>query len=121
MAEQIVGITQGIAIALIIIALSALAVPASADTVNARCDIYPKGEVHASGSIPCTFSQRQGYIRIEREDGVSHDLSPAGDTPGNYVDQSGHRVYRQSGLGKDGLIFRMLTESVYVYWDASSL
>ena len=86
MTEQIVGITQGIAIALSIIALSALAVPVSADTVNARCDIYPKGVDHASGSIPCTFSQRQGYIRIEREDSISHDLSPAGDTPGNYVD-----------------------------------
>ena len=93
MTEQIVGITQGIAIALSVIALSALAVPVSADTVNARCDIYPKGVDHASGSIPCTFSQRQGYIRIEREDSISHDLSPAGDTPGNYVDQSGHRVY----------------------------
>ncbi|HAJ92964.1 MAG TPA: hypothetical protein DCO71_10190 [Gammaproteobacteria bacterium] len=102
-------------------AISALASPASADTVNARCDIYPKGEDHALDSIPCTFSQRQGYIRIDREDGISHDLSPVGDTPGNYVDQSGHPVYRQSDLGKDGLIFRMPTESVYVYWDASSL
>jgi len=37
------------------------------------------------------------------------------------VDQSGNVVYRRAGLGSAGLIFSMPTESVYVYWDASSL
>lgn len=94
---------------------------ANADTVDARCDIYPKGEGRASASQPCTFSQRQGYIRIQREDGISHDLSPGGDKPGNYVDQSGASVYRQGGLGDAGLVFRMPAESVFVYWDATSV
>ena len=56
--------------------------------------------------IPCTFSQRQGYITIYRDDGVTHDLSPVGDEPGNFRDQNGDMVYRQSGLGDQGLIFR---------------
>ena len=94
---------------------------AGADSVDARCDIYPKGEDHASASIACTFSQYQGNIYIDRSDGVSHALRPTGEAIGNFVDQSGNAVYRQSGLGSAGLIFRMPRESVFVYWNASSL
>ena len=93
----------------------------NADTTDARCDIYPMGEDHTSATIPCTFSQRQGYIMIDRSDGVLHDLSPTGDQPGNYVDQAGRPVYKQSSLGEEGLIFRLPDESVFVYWDASSV
>ena len=32
------------------------------------------------------------------------------------TDQDGNRVFRQSGLGDQGLIFRFPDESVYVYW-----
>ena len=96
-------------------------IEARADTVDARCDIYPKGMDKASASVACTFSQRQGFINITRSDGKTHELSPTDDQPGNFLDQSGQLAYRQSGLGKDGLIFRMADESVYVYWDASSL
>lgn len=94
---------------------------ATADSTEARCDIYPAGEDHTDVMIPCTFSQRQGYITIYRSDGVTHDLSPEGDTPGNFRDQHGNRVYRQSGLGDQGLIFRFPEESVYVYWHADLL
>lgn len=93
------------------------AVPVAADWTEARCDIYPVGEDHTDRVMPCTFSQRQGHINITREDGVVHDLSPEGDMPGNYRDQHGDRVYRQSGLGDQGLIFRFPEESVYVYWN----
>jgi len=104
-------------------AVSALlaAAPASADTTQARCDIYPKGEDRASAVVPCTFSQRQGYVSIDRADGVRHELSPVGDKPGNYVDDRGRPAYRQSGLGKRGLIFRLADQSVYVYWDAAGI
>jgi len=44
-----------------------------------------------------------------------------GDNPGNYRDQQGKAVYRQSGLGSAGQIFRFEDESVYVYWDTSAL
>jgi hypothetical protein len=56
-------------------------------------------------------------VTITRSDGVTHDLAPVGDTPGNFRDQDGHAVYRQSGLGEAGLIFRFPKESVFVYWD----
>jgi hypothetical protein len=94
---------------------------AHADTVSARCDIYPKGSDRASAVVPCTFSQRQGYVSIDRADGVRHELAPRGDQPGNYVDQNGRPGYRQSGLGTRGQIYRLARESVYVYWDTASL
>lgn len=92
-----------------------------ADWTEARCDIYPAGEDHASEMVPCTFSQRQGYVTITRDNGITHDLSPVGDTPGNYLDQDGRPAYRQSGLGDQGLIFRLENESIYVYWDTAAL
>ena len=93
----------------------------SADWAEARCDIYPKGEDHISKMIPCTFGQRQGNVTITRDDGVTHQLSAVGDTPGNFLDQDGHPAYRQSGLGDQGLIFRLEDESVYVYWNTAAL
>ena len=97
--------------------LAWLPVSAHADSTEARCDIYPKGEDHTDVVIPCTFSQRQGFISIRRSDGVVHELSPDGEALGNYLDQNGDHVFRQSGLGDQGLIFRLPDESVYVYWD----
>ena len=92
-----------------------------ADWTEARCDIYPEGEDHISKMIPCTFAQRQGNVTITREDGVTHELSVAGDAPGNFVDQHGNPAYRQRGLGDQGLIFRLSDESVYVYWNTAAL
>jgi len=94
--------------------------PAVADSTQARCDIYPAGADHTDVMIPCTFSQRQGYVTIRRSDGVVHDLSPAG-APGNYTDQGGRKVQRQADLGDQGLIFRLPGESVYVYWSTAAL
>ena len=105
--------------------LSVIAIGLSAgahgDTVDARCDIYPKGEDRAVAMLPCRFSQRQGYVTITRDDGVVHELSPSGDIPGNFLDASGAPAYRRSGLGENGLIFRLPAESVYVYWDTTAL
>lgn len=95
--------------------------PSLADWTDARCDIYPKGSDHIDNMIPCVFSQRQGAVTISRDDGVTHELSPVGDAPGNFRDQHGGAVYRQSGLGDQGLIFRFENESVYVYWDTAAL
>lgn len=92
-----------------------------ADWTEARCDIYAPGEDHADKMIPCTFAQRQGNITITRDDDVTHELSPEGDTPGNFRDQRGRRVYRQSGLGDQGLIFRFPDESIYLYWSTAGL
>jgi hypothetical protein len=92
-----------------------------ADTAEAACQIYPAGEDHADVTIPCTFSQRQGYITIHRSDGVVHELSPSDDSPGNYSDERGRPVYRQSDLDDQGLIFRFPDESVYLYWNTAQL
>lgn len=97
------------------------AIASSADSAAARCDVYPAGSDHTDRMMHCTFSQRQGYITIAREDGVTHDLSPTGDTPGNFQDQHGRDVFRQSGLGDQGLIFRFPDESVFVYWSVAAL
>ena len=104
-----------------LIGLAVLAGPLWADSTEARCDIYPTGSDHASASIPCVFSQRQGAVTIARSDGVVHDLLPEGDVPGNYRDADGRPAYRNSGLGADGLIFRLQNESVYVYWSTGGL
>ena len=88
-----------------------------ADTVQARCDVYPKGSDRAKSSGLCTFSQRQGFVGIQLPNGKRYDLSPVGDRPGNYKDQNGQAAYRQSGLGDKGQIYRLATESIYVYWD----
>lgn len=97
------------------------AAPGLADWTEARCDVYPAGEDHTDAMIPCRFSQRQGYVTIDRSDGVTHDLAPEAGTPGNFRDQDGRAVYRQSGLGDQGLIFRFPDESVYVYWSTAAL
>jgi hypothetical protein len=91
--------------------------PCLADSTQARCELYPRGSDKLEKMVPCTFSQRQGHITITREDSVTYDLSPVGETPGNFRDQDGHAVYRQSGLGEAGLVFRFPKESVFVYWD----
>ena len=95
------------------------AAPVLADWTDARCDLYPAGQDHTESIIPCIFSQRQGYITIQRSDGITHELEPEGDSPGNFRDQQGRRVYRQSGLGDQGLIFRFPDESVFVYWSTA--
>lgn len=95
---------------------------AAADFTEARCDIYPKGSDHTDVVIPCTFGQRQGNVTITRSDGVSHDLVQVEGQLGNYRDQQGRAVVREDGsLGQAGLIFRFPDESVYVYWDTSTL
>ncbi len=91
-----------------------LATGARADTVEARCDIYPKGSDKASAMLACSFSQRQGYVRIRRSDGVEHELRPEGNSLGRYVDAQGRTALRQHGLGKAGQIYRLADESVYV-------
>jgi hypothetical protein len=93
---------------------------ASADTVKARCDIYPKGSDTASKVVACTFSQRQGQVAIDRADGVRHELSPQG-AVGNYIDENGRKAHRSMGLGSKGQIYRLAQESIFVYWDTAGL
>jgi hypothetical protein len=106
---------------LALIAFASWAVPTAADWTEARCDIYPKGSDTLDKMVRCTFGQRQGSITITREDGVTHELSPVGDAPGNFRDQDGRPVYRRSGLGSEGQIFRFPDISIFLYWDTAAL
>jgi len=81
--------------------------------MNARCDVYPKGEDRAKSSGLCTFSQRQGAVSIQLQNGKRYDLVPVGNQPGNYRDQDGKAAYRQFGLGDKGQIYRFANESIY--------
>ncbi|HEY9887712.1 MAG TPA: hypothetical protein V6D02_04880 [Candidatus Obscuribacterales bacterium] len=87
-------------------------------TYSERCEVFSAGgdEVVADG--PCHFSQLRQFIYIAREDGVTYELRPT-DQPGVYLDANESEVYRQSGLGDRGQIYKMATETVYVYWDGA--
>lgn len=76
-----------------------IAIPVKADSVAARCTIYPKGQKQPSTPAPCVFSQHQGYVSIQLQHGKRYDLIPVGDRPENYIDQQGQAAYRQAGLG----------------------
>ncbi len=91
---------------------------AKADTVNARCSVYPKGEDRASWYGSCTFSQRQGYVGIQLQNGKRYDLSPTGQ-PNQFRDQNGRPAHREAGAG-DQQIYRLSKESIYVSFDESS-
>ena len=111
--------TKSLAVAATIAVLWTTQSPA--DWTRARCDIYPRGSDHTDKMIPCTFGQRQGTVSITREDGVTHELSPVGGEPGHFRDQHGRPVYRESGLGTAGQIYRFEDESVFVYWSTAGL
>ncbi|MEO0406252.1 MAG: SH3 domain-containing protein [Cyanobacteria bacterium P01_A01_bin.135] len=101
---------------------SSIALVAKADTVPAHCDLYAPGEDYAYLSSNCTFSQRQGHIGIQLQaNGTRYELDPVGDRPGNFTDQFGNAVFRESGIGDAGQIFRLGDGSaLYVYWDNAS-
>lgn len=90
--------------------------PAYSDSTKARCEIYRNGQKKPTKTVDCTFSQYQGHIYIDRQDGVSYALTPSDNKPGTYTDQEGKPAYRQAGLGQKGQIFRFTNGSVYVYW-----
>lgn len=104
-----------------VLLLAIAAATSFADSTEARCDIYPAGSDHTDKMIGCKFSQRQGYVTITRDDDVTHELTPVGDQPGRYHDQHGYPVTRENELGDQGLIFRLPTESIYVYWNTAAL
>jgi hypothetical protein len=95
--------------------LLSLAMPALADTVDARCEFIPKAKTQPRLDLPCRFSQRQGQVGIARSDGVRHDWSPAG-PPGQFTDDTGRRVLRVKGLGASGQVFELPEGRLLVRW-----
>lgn len=93
-----------------------VAFPVNADTTDVRCDFYPKGEDKATASTSCTFSQRQGFIGIQRKNGTRYDFKPVSNRYNYYTDKNGDTVIREIN-GDMGLIFRTSKESIFIYWD----
>ncbi|GAB4378957.1 MAG: hypothetical protein Kow00121_31900 [Elainellaceae cyanobacterium] len=106
-------------ISLTAIATLGTSVAVKADTVDARCDIYPAGEDRATSSGLCTYSQRQGVVSIQLPDGRRYELQSVGDQPYTYVDQAGQPAQFDEGLGDQGAIYRLSSETIYVYWDTA--
>ena len=98
--------------------LGVLLLPASgiADSASAQCEIELDAPEAQIQRLPCTFSQRQGYVSIVVGDTDAYTLSPVGDAPGNYLDAESKPVYRQAGLGSAGLIFRFSDRVIRVMW-----
>ncbi|WP_207714277.1 hypothetical protein [Scytonema sp. UIC 10036] len=86
--------------------------------VNARCSIYPKGSDRASWYGSCTFSQRQGFVGIQLENGHRYELRPTGQ-PNKYRDQNGRPAHRET---VDDLqqAYRLANESIFVTFDGAS-
>jgi hypothetical protein len=87
-----------------------------ADSTQARCEIYTDGADKPDSILPCVFSQRQGYINIDRNDGISLDLEPQSDAPGSFIDQNGRKVKRRLPVDENGQIFHTDNEILRVYW-----
>jgi hypothetical protein len=90
--------------------------PSSADTVRAACAFADSPDAPRTETTACSFSQRQGHIRIEIDAGPTLELSPTGEGPGNFTDQEGRAVYRRSGLGKRGQAYQLPGRYLQVYW-----
>jgi hypothetical protein len=103
------------------VAALGIGLAAQADTTDARCDVYPKGDDQATSSGACSFSQRQGYVTITLEDGTTYDLSPSPTQAATYTDQNGRPASREDALGTDGTIYRLADVSIFVYWDESTI
>jgi hypothetical protein len=94
-----------------------LASPVLADTTQARCDVYPKGDDKATSSGLCSFSQRQGYVSIELKGGQRIELKPDAVKPNTYVDAKGKPARREILEANRGQVYRLASQSIFLFWD----
>lgn len=87
-----------------------------ADTTSARCSFSDTPDKAPTQLSQCTFAQRQGHVAVQFSDGLKIDLTPVGDSPGNYTDGQGRAAYRRSGLGDSGIKFKLADTTLFVYW-----
>ncbi|MEA5443475.1 hypothetical protein [Cyanobium gracile] len=95
------------------------AAPALADTVQARCDVFPAGDDKATFSGLCTFSQRQGFVSIELKGGQWIELKPNESTPNAYFDERGEPAKREMLDANRGQVYRLENQSIFVFWDTA--
>lgn len=114
-----VNALRGFAVSLLSVAALAATSPVLADTVDARCDVFPAGEDKATSSGLCTFSQRQGFISIRLKGGQSIELKPNESTPNAFFDERGEPARREILDGKRGHVYRLEKQSIFVFWDTA--
>jgi len=78
--------------------VAAMAQTVRADTSDATCRFYKNDDKDQKRSGPCTFSQRQGNISIELDNGDTITLSPR-DKADKFKDQNGNKVMRTGTHG----------------------
>ena len=108
--------TKLIRVSLSLVAGLLACVTTQADTIGAECGFSDSAKATPDSTSSCTFSQRQGFISVRIDGGQEFEFSPVGDSPGNYEDQGSNAIYRLSGLGKAGQIFKLPDTYLYVYW-----
>jgi len=91
--------------------------PVLADTVQARCDVFPAGDDKATSSGLCTFSQRQGFVSIQLKGGQRIELKPNESTPNAYFDGRGEPAKREILDANRGQVYRLENQSIFVFWD----
>lgn len=112
---------QILAVSLLSFAAAAVAVasPSLADTVDARCDVFPAGDDKATSSGLCTFSQRQGFVSIQLKNGKRIQLKPNEATPNAFFDDQGEPAKREILEANRGQVYRLATQSIFVFWDTA--
>ncbi|MBW4529684.1 MAG: hypothetical protein KME02_03240 [Aphanothece saxicola GSE-SYN-MK-01-06B] len=90
-----------------------------ADTVDARCDVFPAGDDKATSSGLCTFSQRQGFVTIRLKGGQTVELKPNENTPNAFFDERGEPAKREMLDANRGQVYRLETQSIFVFWDTA--
>ena len=101
------------------LASAVVAVPVMADTVDARCDVFPAGEDKATSSGLCTFSQRQGFVSIQLKNGHRIELKPNESTPNAFFDERGEPARREMLECNRGQVYRLERQSIFVFWDTA--
>jgi hypothetical protein len=109
----------GFATSLVSVVALAVTSPVLADTVEARCDVFPVGDDKATSSGLCIFSQRQGFVTIRLKGGQTIELKPNESTPNGFFDERGEPARREILDGKRGQVYRLEKQSIFVFWDTA--
>jgi hypothetical protein len=108
-----------LAASLLSLAAVVAAAPVLADTVDARCDVFPAGDDKATSSGLCTFSQRQGFVSIQLKGGQRIELKPNESTPNAFFDERGEPAKREMLEANRGQVYRLEKQSIFVFWDTA--
>lgn len=112
-------LVQTLTASLLSVAALAIASPVQADTAQARCDVFPKGEDRATSSGLCSFSQRQGFVSIQLKNGTRIELKPNESKPNAFFDAQGKPARREILESNRGHLYRLSNQSIFVFWDTA--